>query len=145
VCQVSFEEPIVMASVSPKHDTHPLIVSSGEFTVSILAGDQVVEGQYFSYPGHKFEHRFTDYVEVIDGKPYVPNSIAWLDCTVFDRMQMRDHELFFAEVVAVREGRLRESPLVYSSRHGWRIASERAREKGVSVRDELLGRLEADS
>ena len=23
VCQVSFEEPIVMASVSPKHDTHP--------------------------------------------------------------------------------------------------------------------------
>ena len=29
VCQVSFEEPIVMASVSPKHDTHPLIVASG--------------------------------------------------------------------------------------------------------------------
>ncbi|MDH4148829.1 MAG: hypothetical protein OEY23_27050, partial [Acidimicrobiia bacterium] len=25
VCQVSFEEPILMASVSPKHDTHPLI------------------------------------------------------------------------------------------------------------------------
>ena len=37
VCQVSFEEPIVMASVSPKHDTHPLIAASGEFTVSILA------------------------------------------------------------------------------------------------------------
>ena len=53
VSQVSFEEPIVMASVSPKHDTHPLIVAGGEFSVSILAGDQIAEGQYFSYPGRK--------------------------------------------------------------------------------------------
>ena len=48
VSQVSFEEPIVMASVSPKHDTHPLIVAAGEFSVSILAGDQIVAGPYFS-------------------------------------------------------------------------------------------------
>lgn len=144
VCQVSFEEPIVMASVSPKHDTHSLIVDSGEFTVSILAGDQVVEGQYFSYPGHKFEHRFDNYVEIVDDKPYVPNAIAYLDCAVFDRMPMRDHELFFAEVVGVREGRLKADPLVYSSRHGWRVAGGKAREKGVSVRDELLARLDAE-
>ncbi len=145
VCQVSFEDPVVMASVSPKHDTHPLIVASGAFTVSILAGDQIAEGQYFSYPGHKFEHRFTDYVEVIDDRPYVPNAMAYLDCEVVDSMMMRDHELFFAEVMAVREGRLGEPPLTYSSRHGWRIASERARERGSSVRDELLGRLAAES
>ena len=118
VCQVSFEEPVVMASVSPKHDTHALIAESGRFTVSILAGDQVVEGQYFSYPGHRFEHRFDDYVEMVDGLPYVPNSIAWLECEVFERKPMRDHELFFAEVVGWREGRLGEDCLVYSSRHG---------------------------
>ena len=41
VCQVSFEEPILLASVSPKHDTHPLIEASGRFAVSILAGDQI--------------------------------------------------------------------------------------------------------
>ena len=41
VTQVSFEEPIVMASVSPKHDTYPLMVASGEFSVSLLAGDQI--------------------------------------------------------------------------------------------------------
>ena len=142
VCQVSFEEPIVMASVSPKHDTHPLMVASGAFTVSILAGDQVTEGQYFSYPGHKFEHRFEEMVEIVEGKPYVPNALAYLDCEVFERKMMRDHELFFAEVVATREGRLKEDPLVYSSRHGWRIAGTKAREKGVSVRDELLARLD---
>lgn len=142
VCQVSFEEPVVMASVSPKHDTHPLIVASEAFTVSILAGDQIAEGQYFSYPGHKFGHRFTDMVEIVDGKPYVPNAIAYLDCEVFERTPMRDHELFFAEVVGVRDGRLKADPLVYSSRHGWRIADTKARVPGASVRDVLLSRLE---
>lgn len=37
VCQVSFEEPIVMASVSPKHDTHALMLASSRWSVSILA------------------------------------------------------------------------------------------------------------
>ena len=36
VMQVSFEEPIVMASVSPKHDTYMLIASTGRFSVSVL-------------------------------------------------------------------------------------------------------------
>ena len=44
VCQVSFEEPIVAASISPKHDTFELIASRGWFTVSLLAGDQIEEG-----------------------------------------------------------------------------------------------------
>ena len=41
VSQVSFEEPIVMASASPKHDTHALMAAAGEWSVSILAGDQI--------------------------------------------------------------------------------------------------------
>ena len=57
VSQISFEEPIVMASVSPKHDTYPLMVASGRFSVSILAADQIMAGQYFSYPAHKFSTR----------------------------------------------------------------------------------------
>jgi flavin reductase (DIM6/NTAB) family NADH-FMN oxidoreductase RutF len=145
VSQVSFEEPIVMASVSPKHDTFGLIERSGVFTVSILAGDQITEGQYFSYPGHKFNYIGSEFVEMIDGLPYVPNSIAHLTCRVFDRMSMQDHELFFAEVETVREGRLKQAPLLYSSRHGWRIGGEKARPPGVSIRDQLLARLEPNA
>jgi hypothetical protein len=33
--------------------------------------------------------------------------------------------------------------LLYSSRLGWRIGSEKAREPGTSIRDELLERLAA--
>ena len=65
VCQVSFEEPIVMASVSPKHDTYPLIAASGRFSVSILAGDQVDVGQYFSYPGRRFHYIADEYLELL--------------------------------------------------------------------------------
>lgn len=153
VCQVSFDEPIVLASISPKHDTHPLIAETGVFSVSILAGDQVDAGQYFSYPGRRFRYLAKELVEDWDGLPVVPNSIAYLRCEVFHRMPMpgmpgggpreEDHELFFARVTATREGRLREPPLLYSSRLGWRVTGDKAREPGRSIRDELLVRLAA--
>jgi flavin reductase (DIM6/NTAB) family NADH-FMN oxidoreductase RutF len=145
VTQVSFEEPVIMASVSPKHDTYPLIEATGEFAVSVLAGDQVDAGQYFSYPGRKFHHIAGEFLDVFPGTslPVVRNAIAWLHCAVFDRKDMIDHRLFFARVVEVQPGRLREPPLLYSSRLGWRIAGDRARQPGTSVRDGLLERLVA--
>ncbi len=145
VTQVAFDEPIVMASVSPKHDTYPLMAASGEFSVSILAADQITEGQYFSYPGRKFKRMAGEYLtrwpDDPEGPPVVPNSIAWLRCSIFDQITMEDHELLFARVVAVVEGRLKEPPLLYSSRLGWRMTGEKAREPGVSIRDQLLERL----
>jgi len=145
VSQVSFEEPIVMASVSPKHDTYPLMIASGEFSVSVLAGDQIAAGQYFSYPGRKFRHMadelLTEWPGDPDGPPIVPDSIAALRCRIFQQQTMEDHELLFARVEAVVEGRLKEPPLLYSSRLGWRIAGDKAREPGVSIRDQLLERL----
>jgi flavin reductase (DIM6/NTAB) family NADH-FMN oxidoreductase RutF len=145
VCQVSFEEPIVMASVSPKHDTYPLIAASGEFAVSILAGDQVDVGQYFSYPGRRFRYIAEEFLEMIPGTqlPVVRNCIAWLRCETFQVKPMADHELFFARVVEVGAGRLKEPPLLYSSRLGWRVTGDKARAPGRSIRDELLARLVA--
>lgn len=149
VCQVSFGAPILMASVSPKHDTHPLIVGSGRFTVSILAADQIGAAQYFSYPGRKFHHIAEELLVVEGTRVGVPDSIAWLDCEVLDRLRELpgagplDHDLFFARVTSVESGRLGEPPLLYSSRLGWRATGDKAREPGVSIRDTLLARLEA--
>jgi len=145
VSQVSFEEPILMASVSPKHDTYPLLVATGQFAVSVLAGDQVAAGQYFSYPGRKFRYLADEFLVTFPGTelPVVRDAIAWLQCEVFDAKEMADHVLFFARVVAVQPGRLKEPPLLYSSRLGWRIAGDKAREPGVSIRDGLLERLAA--
>jgi flavin reductase (DIM6/NTAB) family NADH-FMN oxidoreductase RutF len=144
VSQVSFEEPILLASVSPKHDTHPLIVGSGRFAVSILAADQIDIGQYFSYPGRKFRHLAPEHLVEERGWHVVPDAIAWLGCEVIECISGRfDHDLFFARVVETGEGRLREPPLLYSSRLGWRATGDPAREPGRSVRDVLLERLAA--
>ena len=142
-CQVAFEDPLVLASVSPRHDTHPLLVASGRFSVSVLAADQVAEGQYFSYPGRRFRSMASEYLEEVDGGwSVVPNAIAWLGCEVQQQLPVElDHDLFLARVVAVGEGRLKEPPLLYSSRLGWRATGEKAREPGTSIRDALLARL----
>jgi flavin reductase (DIM6/NTAB) family NADH-FMN oxidoreductase RutF len=133
-----------MASVSPRHDTYPLMVAAGQFTVSILAGDQVDAGQYFSYPGRKVHYVADELLETLpDGMPVVRDCIAWLRCETFERMEMVDHELFFARVTEVGTGRLKEPPLLYSSRHGWRITGDRARQPGVSIRDRFLERVAA--
>ena len=140
----------MLASISPKHDTHALIVESGWFTVSNLAADQVDVGQYFSYPGRKFKHIATEWLtESDDGKPIVPDCISWVNCEVIEKLPTSlgdemDHDLFLARVTSFGEGRLGEDPLLYSSRHGWRKAGDKAREPGRSVRDELLARLEAE-
>jgi flavin reductase (DIM6/NTAB) family NADH-FMN oxidoreductase RutF len=144
VSQVAFDEPVLLASVSPKHDTHPLIVASGSFSVSVLAGDQIAEGQYFSYPGRRFRRLAEEYVEDWAGLPVVPGAISYLRCEVLERREgIVDHDLLLARVVAVREGRLKAPPLLYSSRLGWRVTGDRAREPGTSVRDRLLDRLRA--
>jgi hypothetical protein len=57
---------------------------------------------------------------------------------------MADHELLFARVVEVAPLRLKESPLLYSSRLGWRVTGDKAREPGVSIRDQLLDRIPTD-
>ncbi len=144
VTQVAFEEPIVMASISPKHDTHPLIAAAGWFTVSVCAGDQVGAGQYFSYPGRRFRYIADELLTTTDdGFPVLADCISWVRCETFERKPMADHELFFARVTHHGYGRLDEPPLVYSARHGWRIASQRARQPGESIRDQLLERLAA--
>jgi hypothetical protein len=63
---------------------------------------------------------------------------------MFDQVTMADHELLFARVVQVEPLRLKEPPLLYSSRLGWRVTGDKAREPGVSIRDQLLDRIPPD-
>jgi 3-hydroxy-9,10-secoandrosta-1,3,5(10)-triene-9,17-dione monooxygenase reductase component len=120
------------------------MLASGRFAVSILAADQLEAAQYFSYPGRKFQYIAGEHLELLpNGLPVVPHAIAWLACETFEVKPMGDHELFFARVTEVGVGRLKEPPLLYSSRHGWRVMGDKARIPGDSVRDRLLARLAA--
>ena len=132
-----------MASVSPRHDTHPLIVASGRFSVSILAGDQVEQGQYFSYPGRKMRHVATEYLDD-GGRPAAGSATAWPGSRARSRTASPAATTTTSSSPASpgwRPGRLGEAPLLYSSRLGWRAAGGRVREPGGAVRDRPLARV----
>jgi flavin reductase (DIM6/NTAB) family NADH-FMN oxidoreductase RutF len=102
----------------------------------------VEAGQYFSYPGRRFRYIGTEYLETVDGLPVLRDCVASYSCEVTEVISGRyDHDLFFARVTSARTGRLAEPPLLYSSRHGWRVLGDKARDPGTSIRDRLLGRL----
>ena len=79
-----------MASVSPKHDTHPLMVAVGRvLRVSLLAADQIGDGQYFSYPGRKLPLRRRRVPDRLVRRPgraagRARTAIAWLRCETFE-------------------------------------------------------------
>ena len=122
-----------MASVSPKHDTHPLIVAAGQFSVSILAGDQVDAGQYFCYPGRRFRYIADEYLEVVAGDRRTAGR-AGRDRVAALRGVRGQADVRPRAVLRPsrrgRAGRLREPPLLYWSRLGWRVTGDKAREPG---------------
>ena len=109
----------------------------------LLAADQISEGQYFGYPGRKFRYIAPEYLTEVNGHPVVPDSLSWIHCEIFETKEMGDHVLLFARVADFGYGRLKEPPLIYSSRHGWRVANDKARTPGESPRDALLARVAA--
>ena len=88
-------------------------------------------------------------IDVVDQMSWWKGEPEWMrqfrlrSLRTFERKPMADHELFFARVTHYGYGRLKEPPLVYSSRHGWRRAADKARPPGVSIRDQLLARVAA--
>jgi flavin reductase (DIM6/NTAB) family NADH-FMN oxidoreductase RutF len=113
--------------------------------VSILAADQVEQGQWFSYPGRRFGRDAPEWLQRDDatGAWVVPGCIAWLGCEVLEVLRPAtalDHDLVLARVVATGEGRLGEPALLYSSRQGWRSLGGKVREGVGATRDRLLAR-----
>ena len=110
--------------------------------MSILAGDQVEQGQYFSYPGRRLRH-VADRVPRGGRRPAAGAATAspgWRarSRTDIDR-PLRPRPVLRPGRRPCGEGRLREPPLLYSSRLG--LAGRRARRSGspaTSVRDRLL-------
>ena len=115
--------------------------------MSILAGDQVDAGQYFSYPGRKFRYIADELPRAVPRRSAAcrscRNSIAWLRCEMFERKPMVDHELFFARVVDVGPGRLRSRRCCTRAGSAGGSPATRPASPGTSVRDELLARLAA--
>lgn len=101
-CSVSMEPPLVQVCVSEDTTSYDLL-ESGEadgFCVNILAADQRDLGEYFAnmieMSDSPFEVKSTSVSE--SGAPVFDESLAFIDCAVWDSIPAGDHTFYVGEV-----------------------------------------------
>jgi flavin reductase (DIM6/NTAB) family NADH-FMN oxidoreductase RutF len=114
---VTLDPPIVMASIQKGTRTHVLIDASGHFSVTLLAEDQQGISDRFAGRLTEQDDRFagleTDVL--VTGAPLIAGGLAYFDCKVHKRIDLKSHTIFLGEVLAVKDNG-NEQPLVYYNR-----------------------------
>jgi flavin reductase (DIM6/NTAB) family NADH-FMN oxidoreductase RutF len=108
---ISLEPPLVSISVTANAPSHNALVHSSEFAISILAESQAMVARQFATSA---EDKFDGIrLEASDfTSPLIADATAWLVCRPVRTVEVGDHTLLIAEVVATRVHE--RSPLVYS-------------------------------
>jgi flavin reductase (DIM6/NTAB) family NADH-FMN oxidoreductase RutF len=109
---VSLEPPLVLVCIDHKARILEHFLKSEFFAINILRENQQPLSTHFARPA---EDRFgsVEWYPGDTGMPLIPEALATLECTVFQRLESGDHTIIVGEVVsAIRhEGR----PLLYFS------------------------------
>jgi flavin reductase (DIM6/NTAB) family NADH-FMN oxidoreductase RutF len=105
VVPVSHRPPMLVAAISPLHNTHFLISKSQEFVVNVpgrpLADQVMIAG---TCSGRDVDDKFARAgLTAVDGRrvtvPWVDECLAHLECGLVDAYQAGDHTLFLGEVI----------------------------------------------
>lgn len=114
---VSLAPPTVLVSLKPGKG-HALIAESGWYGVSILSREQWDQCRYFS--GRR-EGAIPP--EIIQGRhvPLLAGSLARFECQVTQAVDVHDHTLFIAKVMAC--GAEAEEPLIFFASSQQQLAS----------------------
>ncbi len=108
VAPISYQPPFVGVAISPARLTHDLIRRSGVFALNI-PGRPLAEqtDRAGTISGHDLEDKLvelgltpTDAQEI--DVPLIEECLAHLECAVVDALDLGDHTLFVAEVVAAQ-------------------------------------------
>lgn len=115
---VSVNPPMICMNVANRIDSRDYIAREGHFAINILTNNQLDLGKRFAgYLDDQFDNRFdglkcdtTEY-----GDPLLPESMAWLSCTVEHMINLGENTMFIGRV---KDGSGTEdnSPLLYYNR-----------------------------
>lgn len=99
ISQASFSPPGLTIAVAKDRALEALMHSGSSFVVNILAQGKQIRKQFMKNfaPG---EDRFAglEVQEAANGSPVLMGAVAYLECTVKDRMEVGDHWLVYATV-----------------------------------------------
>ena len=115
---VSLDPPLVLVCIEKKAHTLPWIVESGIFAVNVLAKDQHELSNRFATEGNE-SVRFEGLAcrSAPSGAPWLPDTVAVLDCRVAAAHDAGDHWIYVGEVQAAEVAAEREPLLNYDARY----------------------------
>ena len=114
---LSLNPPLVLVSLDKKLFTHNVIAESGVFAVNVLSARQWELGMRFAGLKPEIKDRFAGLKTTTAalGNPIFPESLAWVDCKVWNMYDGGDHTIFVGEVkdLSVSDA---DVPLLYHNR-----------------------------
>lgn len=114
---VSPDPPLVAVFIDHRHAAHPLLEEEGAvFAVNILRQTQQELSNRFAWV--KDEDRFGAgvWTRAATGAPILADALAWLDCTVVQRLDAGTHSIYVGRIEASATPGSGEPPLVYWDR-----------------------------
>ncbi|WP_219820524.1 flavin reductase family protein [Pseudoclavibacter sp. RFBA6] len=100
---LSMDPPLAAFSVDKGSSTWPTIRTLENFTANLLSTEQLHVCKALSRRGvDKFEG--LEYDSGPHGNPRIPNSTAWIDCTVLYEIVAGDHYIIVATITGMEEG-----------------------------------------
>jgi flavin reductase (DIM6/NTAB) family NADH-FMN oxidoreductase RutF len=101
VTQVAMEPVLVAVSVDVKALTHRLIASGGSFTINLWDREDTRPFVKFSKPATREGNTLNGraFREGATGAPIFEEAIAFIDCHLYETVELGSHSIFVGEVV----------------------------------------------
>jgi flavin reductase (DIM6/NTAB) family NADH-FMN oxidoreductase RutF len=99
VASLSLDPPLVLVAIDKRAATLDYLKKNRCFAVNILRIDQQDVSTRFATPGPK-DFSGLNTTTAATGSPILADSLAFLDCRVYDILPGGDHEIFIGEIVA---------------------------------------------
>ena len=136
---IALEPPLVLISVAESNATCRRIEDAGAFAVNVLGVAQEAIGAAFARPGSAKDAEFDRISQrpAVTGAPIFPDSVCWLDCSLYATHRAGSGVLFIGKVEAAGMGTARV-PLLYRDRayEGYDPARREAVESASRSRSE---------
>jgi flavin reductase (DIM6/NTAB) family NADH-FMN oxidoreductase RutF len=96
---VSLDPPLVLVCVDKSASCYPAFADTAHFAINILCEAQQHVSRAFA---SKSPDKFADmpWVPGVTGSPIFPDSTAWLDCELHNRVEAGDHLIVIGRVLS---------------------------------------------
>jgi flavin reductase len=125
VCSVSVEPPTLLCCVNRGSSAHDTIRAAGILAINFLAEpDQGLATRFSGAETRESRFALGRWSTLATGSPILETALASFDCRVVSTIDGASHSIFFAEVIAARNGEAAAPLLYFDGNYGGFAATE---------------------